>query len=162
MLGDVSKRRDSCSDSFFRRRSMTFEPLLALWNQKGENIWLCVRLWRPSYNVWKGILDYNCFKIQGDKLHFYISSWIDLSKTRFSNWTEELWLIISVRSGSVCIHATFSLWISLRRCEILTFMASSSSSGTWGMVSGSVSSGPWKVSSVKGMYHLLSYCWFLL
>ncbi|TNN70764.1 hypothetical protein EYF80_019047 [Liparis tanakae] len=41
-------------------------------------------------------------------------------------------------------------------------MASSSSSGTWGMVRGSVSSGPWKVSSVRGMYHLLSYCWFLL
>lgn len=58
--------------------------------------------------------------------------------------------------------STFSLWISLRRCEILTLMASSSSSGTCGMVRGSASSGPWKVSSVRGMYHLLSYCWFLL
>lgn len=65
-------------------------------------------------------------------------------------------------SETARIHATFSLCISLRRCEILTFMASSSSSGTWGIVSGSVSSGPWKVSSVRGMYHLLSYCWFLL
>lgn len=67
-----------------------------------------------------------------------------------------------VFSKTVHIHATFSLWISLRRWEILTFMASSSSSGTWGMVSGSASSGPWKVRSVRGMYHLLSYCWFLL
>lgn len=65
-------------------------------------------------------------------------------------------------SATVPILRTFSLWISLRRCEILTLMASSSSSGTWGMVMGSVSSGPWKVSSVRGMYHLQSYCWFLL
>lgn len=30
------------------------------------------------------------------------------------------------------------------------------------MVSGSASSGPWKVISLRGMYHLQSYCWFLL
>lgn len=57
---------------------------------------------------------------------------------------------------------TFSFWISLRICDILTFRASSSSSGTCGTVSGSTSSGLWKVSSVSGMHHLLSYCWFFL
>lgn len=57
---------------------------------------------------------------------------------------------------------TFSFWISLRMCDILTFRASSSSSGTCGTVSGSTSSGLWKVSSVSGMHHLLSYCWFFL
>lgn len=124
MLGDVNKSRDSCSDSFFLRRSMTFEPLLALWNHRGETV--------------------DCVCVANLALiTFLLSFCTDFCET-------------------VRIHATFSLWISLRRCEILTFMASSSSSGTWGMVSGSVSSGLWKVSSVRGMYHLLSYCWFLL
>lgn len=61
-----------------------------------------------------------------------------------------------------CAENTFSFWISLRMCDILTFRASSSSSGTCGTVSGSTSSGLWKVSSVRGMHHLLSYCWFFL
>lgn len=117
MLGDVNSSRDSCSHSFFLRRSMTFEPLLALWNQ---------------------VKNLGC-----DQNHIFFP----LSGEIFVKW----W-----------IHTTFSLWISLRRCEILTFMVSSSSSGTWGMWRGSVSSGPWKVSSVRGMYHLLSYCWFFL
>lgn len=34
MLGLVSSSKDSCSDSFFFRRSMTLEALLALWNQE--------------------------------------------------------------------------------------------------------------------------------
>lgn len=110
MLGDVSRSRDSCSDSFFLSRSITLEPLLALWN------------WEKHQTV----AQTRCF----------------LCKTRNL--------------------LTFSLWISLRRCDIFTLMASSSSSGTCGTVSGSASSRLWKLSSVKGMYHLQSYCWFFL
>lgn len=90
-------------------------------------------------------------------VNVFLGYWTHLSETRYVMGTVQYPQI----GGSVQPN-TFSLWISLRRCEILTFMASSSSSGTWGMVSGSVSSGPWKVSSVRGMYHLLSYCWFFL
>ncbi|KAK0152128.1 hypothetical protein N1851_006493 [Merluccius polli] len=68
---------DSCSDSFFLRRSITLETLLALCKQQGNK--------------------------------------------------------------------TFGLW------DIFTFMVSSSSSGTCGMVRGSVSSGPWKLSSDRGI-----------
>ena len=32
--GEVSSRRDSCSDSFFLNRSITFDPLLALWRSQ--------------------------------------------------------------------------------------------------------------------------------
>lgn len=58
---------------------------------------------------------------------------------------------------------TFSRWMSLLIWEILIFKASSSSSGTRGMLgSASNSSTIWKLRSVSGMYHLQSYCWVLL
>lgn len=60
------------------------------------------------------------------------------------------------------IPGTFSLWISLLREEILILTASSSSSGTCGIGTGSVSSAAWKVRSDSGMYHLQSYCWLFL
>lgn len=57
---------------------------------------------------------------------------------------------------------TFSLWSSLRRCVIFTLTASSSSSATCGTARGSASSGAWRRSSLRGTYHLQSYCWFFL
>lgn len=61
------------------------------------------------------------------------------------------------------LACTFSLWMSLLIWEILIFKASSSSSGTRGMLgTASDSSTIWKLRSVSGMYHLQSYCWVLL
>lgn len=61
------------------------------------------------------------------------------------------------------IGRTFSRWMSLLIWEILIFRASSSSSGTRGMLgTASSSSTIWKLRSVSGMYHLQSYCWVLL
>lgn len=58
---------------------------------------------------------------------------------------------------------TFSRWISFLIWDILIFMASSSSSGTSGMLgTASDSSTIWKLRSVSGMYHLQSYCWLFL
>lgn len=59
--------------------------------------------------------------------------------------------------------STFSRWMSFLIWEILIFMASSSSSGTSGMLgTASASSTVWKLRSVSGMYHLQSYCWLFL
>lgn len=58
---------------------------------------------------------------------------------------------------------TFSRWMSFLIWDILIFMASSSSSGTSGMLgTASDSSTIWKLRSVSGMYHLQSYCWLFL
>lgn len=52
---------------------------------------------------------------------------------------------------------SFLIW------DILIFMASSSSSGTSGILgTASDSSTIWKLRSVSGMYHLQSYCWLFL
>ena len=58
---------------------------------------------------------------------------------------------------------TFSRWMSFLIWDILIFMASSSSSGTSGILgTASDSSTIWKLRSVSGMYHLQSYCWLFL
>lgn len=54
--------------------------------------------------------------------------------------------------------STFSLCISFFIWEILTFRASISSSGIWGIGEDSDSSMDWKVRSASGIYHLQSYC----
>lgn len=64
---------------------------------------------------------------------------------------------------ALLIGRTFSRWMSLLIWEILIFKASSSSSGTTGMLgTASNSSTVWKLRSVSGMYHLQSYCWVFL
>lgn len=71
---------------------------------------------------------------------------------------------------TLCLHChgvldsfTFSRWMSFLIWDILIFMASSSSSGTRGILgTASDSSTIWKLRSVSGMYHLQSYCWLFL
>ena len=118
-----SRRRDSCSDNFFLSRSMTFEPLLALCNHNRRKPFktthLCRKPWKQTTDVaprtWKWIFNF-IFSFLHSLNSFY--------------WKNAIWTPSAL---SLCIHFTFSLsGISLRRCEILTFMASSSSSGTWG------------------------------
>lgn len=74
-----------------------------------------------------------------------------------SNITQIKWFSPFLMSA-----VTFSLCISFLICEILIFMASISSSWTWGMGVASESSMVWKVRSDSGMYHLQSYCWLFL
>lgn len=90
MLGEVNRSRDSCSDSFFRRRSMTFEPLLALWNHS----WIHYTLYliKTDHYVWWTTTTLEPFS--------YITTWFWRNDTSL----RRVWILLPGHLASCAVY----------------------------------------------------------